>query len=78
VTGPALSIPVWRLGWRSAVAAGLALTAVAAGAGAYLLLGRAVLPAPPAAMQAPARPSAPPAPQPPAPVSPRPATGPLQ
>jgi len=38
VTGPGVPLPAWRPGWRSAVAAGLALTAIAAGAGgAYLM-----------------------------------------
>jgi len=56
VTGPAMSMPIpaWRPSWRSAAAAGLALTAIAAGAGgAYLLLGR-TQPAPAAVTPAPA------------------------
>jgi len=64
VTGPAVSIPGWRPGWRGVAAAGLALTAIAAGAGgAYLMRGH-VQPAPAAAAPAPVEPVSAPAPAP--------------
>ena len=81
VTGAALPIPTWRPGWRSAVAAGAALTAIAAGgAGAYLMKERAQQPAPVpvAAVPAPEPAPTPSPPRPAAPAVPHPATGPVE